>query len=65
MTLRKQPQEIELAWPRLGTDLQGDLGEIVNLYIDSVAPKEKLGRPLAAGFDSIELAAGTLQEPLP
>jgi hypothetical protein len=61
VSLRKQPQEIELAWPRLETGVRSEPGEVVHLHIDSVAPKEKVGRPLAAGFDFIELAAGTAQ----
>jgi hypothetical protein len=67
VTLRKQPQEIELAWPRLATGVLkdvGDAGEIVHLHVDSVAPKERLGRPLAAGFDTIELVAGAPPAPL-
>lgn len=63
--LRKQPQEIELDWPRLGTGLQGEVGEIVLLHVDTVAPKEQFGRPLAAGFDTLELVAGAGQAPLP
>ena len=66
--LRQQPQEIELAWPLLGTGVQadaGDPGEIVHLHVDAVAPKERLGRPLAAGFDAIALVAGDSPQPPP
>lgn len=52
LLLQKQPQEIDLDWPRSGTV---EDGEVVYFHFEDVAPVQRADRQLAAGFDRIEI----------
>lgn len=61
LALSRQPQEIGIDWPALRPT---GGGEVVYLHFDDAASAGRIDRPLAAGFDRIEIVDSGLPQPL-